>query len=356
MSSGKALHRHPRRAGVLNSGGLLVDRFEVFAPAQALDETGLIRGMALRSVPAQRDRRPEGARGGDLGVTAIADYDTALAASTQALAEMTTPFGTGSLMPLLSELYLWRVLRWCGKCDTKPGADGMTWAQLRRDAKWLLPRLARQLAEGSWQPGLVRPTRVQANSVTRTRIAVLPVMDQLVHVALRNAIEPILDELAFKDWVSGFRPRRNRITALRRAATYHDAGHRWVADVRVFAAAAGVTTEEAIGWLAEYIHDDTFLELLRTALAAMPSPIMPGSSLANSLINLRLSEIDKRLPSLRLVRFADNYVAFASSHWQSQEVFYTISDALLSQRLHPDETRSRIRSDVNIEDLFLIGE
>jgi RNA-directed DNA polymerase len=289
-------------------------------------------------------------------VTAIADYEAALAASTQARAEMITPFGTGLLMPLLSERYLWRMLRWRGMGDTNPGADGMTWAQLRRDAKWLLPQLAHQLAEGSWQPGPVRLTRVQANSVTRTRTAVLPVMDQLVHAALRNAIEPVLEKLAFEDWVSGFRPRRNRITALRRAATYHAVGYRWVADVRVFAAAAGVTTEEVIGWLAEYIYDDTFLERLRTALAAMPSPIMPGSSLANMLINLRLSEVDKRLPSLRLVRFADNYVTFASSHWESQEAFYIISDALLSQRLYPEETRSRIRSDVNVEDLFLIGE
>ena len=55
------------------------------------------------------------------------------------------------------------------------------------------------------------------------------------------------------------------------------------------------------------------------------------------------------------MRFADNYVAFGRTRAEAQEAFYAISDALLLLRLRPNGTKSRIREDANVEDLFLIG-
>lgn len=258
-------------------------------------------------------------------------------------------------MPLLSEPYLRRALRQCGRRASAPGADGMTWGQLRREARTLLPHLAAHLADGTWQPGPVRDVVMPTYTGKQMHTFIPPVLDRLVHRALRNVIEPVLEARAFHDWVSGFRPRRNRITALRQAAVYHQAGFRWMADLDVASVSEGATVEEVIDWHAEHIHDGTFLARLRTALAAMPHPIAPGSGLAPMLINLRLSQVDKKLSGLRVVRFADNYVAFARTHEEAQEAFYVISDALLLLRLRPNETKSRIRDDANVEDLFLIG-
>jgi RNA-directed DNA polymerase len=260
-----------------------------------------------------------------------------------------------SLMPLLSEPCLRRALRQCGRRASAPGADGMTWGQLRRQASILLPCLAGQLADGTWQPGQVRDVVMPTYTGKQMHTFIPPVLDRLVHRTLRNAIEPVLEARAFRDWVSGFRPRRNRITSLRQAAVHHQAGFRWVADLDVATVSEGATVEEVIDWHAEHIHDGTFLARLRTALAAMPSPIAPGSGLAPMLINLRLSQVDKKLSGLRVVRFADNYAAFARTREEAQEAFYTISDALLLLRLRPNETKSRIRDDANVEDLFLIG-
>lgn len=187
----------------------------------------------------------------------------------------------------------------------------MTWGQLRRQASTLLPRLAAQLADGTWYPGPVRDVVMPTYTGKQMHTFIPPALDRLVHRALRNVIEPVLEARAFRDWVSGFRPRRNRITSLRQAAVYHQAGFRWVADLDVASVSEGATVEEVIDWHAEHIHDGTFLARLRTALAAMPSPIAPGSGLAPMLINLRLSQVDKKLSGLRVVRFADNYVAFA---------------------------------------------
>jgi hypothetical protein len=172
---------------------------------------------------------------------------------------------------------------------------------------------------------------------------------------MRNAIEPILEARAFQDWVSGFRPGRSRITALRQAAAHRQAGYRWVADLDVASVSEGATVDEAIDWHAEHIHDGVFLARLRTALAAMPEPITPGSGLAPLLINLRLAQADKSLGGFRVVRFADNYAVFARVQRDAEEAFFAVSDALLQMRLRPNEHKSRIRTDANVEDLFLIG-
>jgi len=260
-----------------------------------------------------------------------------------------------SLMPLLSEQHVRRALRQCGRRASAPGADGMTWGQLRRAAHTVLPQLAAQLADRTWQPGPVRDVQMPTYTGKQMHAFIPPVRDRLVHRALRNAIEPVLEAQAFRDWVSGFRPRRNRITSLRQAGMYHQAGLRWVADLDVASVSEGATLEEVIDWHAEHIHDGTFQACLRTALAAMPSPIAPGSGLAPMLINLRLSQVDKKVSGLRVVRFADNYLAFARTREEAREAFHAISDGLLLLRLRPNETKSRIREDGNVEDLFLIG-
>jgi len=117
-----------------------------------------------------------------------------------------------SLMPLLSESSLRRALRQCGRRASAPGVDGMTWGQLRHEAGHMLPRLAQQLADGTWRPGPVREVAIPTYTGKHIHTFIPPVLDRLVNRALRNAIEPVLEDRAFLDWVSGFRPGRNRLS------------------------------------------------------------------------------------------------------------------------------------------------
>ncbi|SHF60623.1 reverse transcriptase family protein [Streptoalloteichus hindustanus] len=258
-------------------------------------------------------------------------------------------------MPLLDEKRLRIALRQCGRRASAPGVDRMTLAELRRRPKELLPRLADQLVEGTWQPGPLREVRFPTYTGKPMAACVPTVIDRLVHRALRNAIEPILEDRVLRCWVSGYRPRRNRLTALRHAAAHSEAGFHAVADVDVASVSEGATVDEVVGWCAEHVHDGTFLARVRTALAAMPHPIAPGSGLAPLLINLRLSRPDALLDGLRMVRFADNYVAFAPDESEAEDAFGTIGAALARFGLGPNEAKSRVRPHVNVEDLFLIG-
>ncbi|GAA5110396.1 hypothetical protein GCM10025762_18240 [Haloechinothrix salitolerans] len=259
-----------------------------------------------------------------------------------------------SLMPLLSEKHLRRALRQCGRRSSSPGADRMTWRDLRQQAGVVLPNLAAQLAAGTWRPGPLRELTIPTYTGKSLPTAIPTVVDRLVHRAVRNAVEPALDARAFADWVSGYRPRRNRNTALRQAAGHLAAGHRYVADIDAARVSDGVDVDETVHWFAEYIHDGACLRLLRTLLAGLPSPVIPGSGLAPLLINLRLSQVDKPLSDLRIVRFADNYCAFAETMAGAEKSFWRISDAMAAVRLEPNAAKSRIRRGANAEDLFLI--
>ncbi|WP_233439912.1 reverse transcriptase domain-containing protein [Lentzea atacamensis] len=260
-----------------------------------------------------------------------------------------------SLMSLLDEKHLRTALRHCGRRTSAPGADRMTLGELRRRSAELLPRLAGQLAEGTWQPGPVREVPFPTYTGKPMTVCVPTMIDRLVHRALRNAIEPILETRVLADWVSGYRPRRNRITALRHAAAHVAAGLRVVADVDVASVSEDATVEEVVDWCAQHVHDGTFLERVRTALAALPYPIAPGSGLAPLLINLRLSRSDALLGGLRVVRFADNYAAFAADETEAHAAFTVIAEALARFGLRPNESKSRVRARANVEDLFLIG-
>jgi RNA-directed DNA polymerase len=262
---------------------------------------------------------------------------------------------THSLMPMLGVRFLARALREGGRRRSAPGVDQVTWAAYRRAAPVRIPRLADALRDGTWRSGPLRHQPIPTYAGKQLPCVLPIVEDRIVHRAMRSAIEPILEANAFADWVSGFRPGRNRLTALRQAMGHLDAGCTWVADIDVEQVSADTDADEVTDWLARYVHDGTFLQRFKTALAGLPSPLAPGSGLAPMLINLRLSAADQSLGGRRVVRFADNYCAFASTRQLATEAYERIIEALRSIGLRPNARKSRIREGACAEDLFLIG-
>jgi hypothetical protein len=259
-------------------------------------------------------------------------------------------------MPLFAgEKYLHRAARDCMRRRSAPGADGVTWAQYRCGLPARLKELSGHLFTGMWKPGPVRLVPVAAYTGKVFTVAVPTASDRVVHRALRGAIEPVLEAAAFAPWVSGYRPGRNRITALRTASGHLASGLRFVADLDVARTSEGATVDEVVGWLARHVHDGTLLARLRTLLAGLPDPMIPGSGLAPLLINLRLSRVDARLTGLAVVRFADNYCVFTPTAAAADAAFSAVTDALAAEGLRPHPTKSRVRTATNAEDLFLIA-
>ncbi|WP_101382961.1 reverse transcriptase domain-containing protein [Kitasatospora sp. GP30] len=256
---------------------------------------------------------------------------------------------------LVEPKHLKRAAHACMRRGGAPGADGMSWAQFRIGMPHRLRELAEQLRAGTWRPSPVREVEITAYT-GKVFTAVIPtVSDRVVQRAMRNAIEPVLEARAFADWVSGYRVGRNRITALRDADRHLRDGYRWVADLDVRQTSAGSSADEVTAWLAEHVADGTFLDHFCRVLEPLPYPIVPGTALAPTLINLRLSRADAALTGYRVVRFADNYVLFCLDEDQAREAMAAVEQALAGCGLEPHPDKSRIRCGVNAEDLFLIA-
>lgn len=261
-----------------------------------------------------------------------------------------------SLMPFLLEpVHLKRAARQCMRRASTPGADGLSWAGFRVGLQARLAELGEQLHEGTWQPGPLRASHVVAYTGKTIDTVIPTVRDRVVHRAMRRALEPVLDQGAFADWVSGFRRGRNRLTSLRQAAQHLSRERHWVVDVDVQRASAGASSGEVLDWLAVHVHDGTFLARVRTALEVLPDPIMPGCGLSPLLINLRLSRVDEQLRDLDVVRFADNYCVFAASRREAEHAYDVLVSALDTVGLRPHPDKSRIRSSAHAEDLYLIS-
>lgn len=114
--------------------------------------------------------------------------------------------------------------------------------------------------------------------------------------------------------------------------------------------------EDLVIWLAEYVTDGSFLAMFRRALVGLPTPLVPGSGLWPVLFHLRMAEVDAELAGLAVVRFADNYVAFAEGPTGAQQAYGRITTALATVGLTPSPRKSRLRPPhlASPEDLFLI--
>jgi hypothetical protein len=260
-------------------------------------------------------------------------------------------------MPYLLEVrHLLRAARLCMRRGSAPGVDGLTWAGYREGLRERLAALSKQLRDGVWAPGPVREVGITSFTGKVFTATIPTVQDRIVHRAMRLALDPILDRRVLCDWVSAYRPGRNRITAVRQADAHVRAGRTWLADVDVAGASAGGSADQFVDWLAEHVTDGRFLSVFRRALLGLPSPLVPGSGLWPVLFHLRLAQVDAILDGRPVVRFADNYVAFTTSRAEAVQAFDAIRSALavIELRSHPDKSSIRPPHMANPEDLFLI--
>lgn len=261
-----------------------------------------------------------------------------------------------SLMPYLVDTrHLLTAARLCMRRASAPGADGVSWADYRQGLRERLADLATRLRSGRWHPGPLHEVTITSYTGKVFAAVVPTVEDRIVHRAMRRALDPVLESV-LSDWVSGYRRCRSRITALRQADRHLGSGLCWVADVDVEGASSGGTAEQLVDALAAQVSDGSFLAVFRSALAGLPSPLVPGSGLWPVTFQLRLMPVDNQLDGLAVVRFADNYAVFAQDEPAAHAAFGRIADALASVGLAPHPVKSRLRPPplANAEDLFLI--
>ena len=259
-----------------------------------------------------------------------------------------------TLMPQLTDIVrLKRAARQCMARSGAPGTDGVTWRAYREHLDHHLTALAAALGDGSWSPAPVRVLTWDSWG-KRLTVAIPTVGDRIVHRTLRNAVEPILERDAYPPWLFGWRPRAGRPLAVAAAARHLAAGRQWVADLDVAAVTADADLDGIVNGLAVYVHDGTFLGLLRRVLVALPTPLAPGSGLTPMLTNLRLLPIDARLGNHATVRLTDNYTLFCPTRTAAEHAWDDLVSTLAEDGLVPNTAKSKIWRP-NPEDLYAAG-
>jgi group II intron reverse transcriptase/maturase len=216
-----------------------------------------------------------------------------------------------------------------------PGPDRQTIAQVRRHWGELRARLADDLLQGSYQPGLIR--RAYIPKVGGQRGLGIPnVVDRVVQEAVRRALEPLY-EPTFHASSHGFRPGRSCHTALTEAVEHLKAGYEVMVDLDLEKFFDRVNHQRLMARLAQRVGDRRLLILIGRMLKAkvvMPEGVIvgveegvpQGGPLSPLLSNVVLDELDRELVrrGLRFVRYADDVSIFVRSARAGQRVLASI--------------------------------
>ena len=151
----------------------------------------------------------------------------------------------------------------------------------------------------------------------KRRLGIPTVMDRVVQQALRQVLQPILDE-RFSESSDGFRPRRSAHDAVRAAQEYVQEGKDWVVDIDITQFFDHVNPDILMQRMAEVIRDKRVLRLIGRYLRAgvMAEGVVvrsaegtpQGGPLSPLLANLYLDALDRELENRGLCfsRYADD--------------------------------------------------
>lgn len=215
-----------------------------------------------------------------------------------------------------------------------PGVDEQSVEEVIEASPRLLPRLHRELLEGSYRPGeILRVWIPKPGSRDRRALGIPNVLDRWVQEALRRELEAVF-EPGFHPSSHGFRPGRGTRTALVEVQEHVSAGYDWIVSLDLSKFFDRVDHQRLLARLAHRVEDGRVLRLIHRILRAevvMPTGerIVPdqgtpqGGPLSPLLSNVVLDELDWELDrrGLRFVRYADDVQVFVRSERSARRVF-----------------------------------
>jgi group II intron reverse transcriptase/maturase len=217
------------------------------------------------------------------------------------------------------------------------GPDGKSVEEVRTHLSELLPKLKRELLEGTYRPGEIRRVWISKAGGGERGLGIPNVIDRVVQEAVRAVLEPLY-EPTFHDGSHGFRPGRSCHTAIERARGYVEEGFEWVVDIDLEKFFDKVNHQRLMARLAERVENHDLLVLIGRMLRArivMPNGVVvsteegvpQGGPLSPLLSNIVLDELDRELAQRghRFVRYADDCNIYVQSERAGQRVMESIT-------------------------------
>ena len=233
------------------------------------------------------------------------------------------------------------------------GVDHVTVNDFGRRLDDELPKLSRQLREGTYRPQAVRRVHIPKPGTHETRPLGIPtVRDRVVQAAVVKTIEPIF-EREFAESSYGFRPGRGCKDALRRVDELLKAGYHYVVDADLKSYFDTIPHDRLMTRLKERIADGSILALIEAFLKAgildgmtewTPEAGAPqGAVLSPLLSNIYLNPLDHLMAQrgFEMVRYADDFVILCRTAEEAERALELVQQwvAEAGLLLHPTKTK-----------------
>ena len=254
------------------------------------------------------------------------------------------------------------------------GVDGIVPRSMSTDAGELLGDLREDLKARRYTPSRVREKTIPKASGKFRRLGIPTAADRIVQTLLKLVLEPIF-EADFKPCSYGFRPKRRAQDAIAEIHFFGSRTYEWVFEADIQACFDEIDHAALIGRVRRRIGDKRILNLVKAFLKAgvlsedgvsreTITGTPQGGVLSPLLANIALSVLDEHftrkwealgptwtraklrrsgVPSMRLVRYADDFVVMiAGSHDDAEALWGEVTAVLAPMGLRLSEEKTRV--------------
>lgn len=246
---------------------------------------------------------------------------------------------------------LLRAYRRASRKKSSSGSDGVGWKQFGTALSSNIYYLSDRLKNDEYTPHPFKVVNKQSYDGKTMIIHIPSVVDRIVEHAIRFVIEPIFENVFF-DFVSGYRPRKSRVSALRLASLLYCDQTPWVLSLQIDRLAESIRHDLLVLALRNVVTDGRFLKLIRQDWQGVDG-LPTGSALTPFLCNVYLHQIDRILRNCRIVRFSSTYVMFFGDKGEAESSLTESTKLLADVGLSIDNKNTGIVLSPPIENLFL---
>ena len=254
------------------------------------------------------------------------------------------------------------------------GVDGIVPRSISTDAGELLGELRENLKARRFTPSRVREKTIPKASGKLRRLGIPTAADRIVQTLLKLVLEPIF-EADFKPCSYGFRPKRRAQDAIAEIHFFGSRTYEWVFEADIKACFDEIDHTALMGRVRDRIGDKRVLRLIKAFLKAgvlcedgasreTITGTPQGGVLSPLLANIALSVLDEHftrkwealgpawtraklrrsgVPSMRLVRYADDFVVMiAGSQGDAEALWGEVAAVLAPMGLRLSEEKTRV--------------